>query len=95
MRQNNQPVGDVLRALVKELRMEGKLAQSELRTLWERELGGLINRHTTEVSFRNGTLYVNVNSAPLRQELLYNKAQLIAQLNAKLREPVVKELVVR
>ncbi len=95
MRKNDQPVADVLRTIVRELRMESKLAQSEIRTLWERELGQLVNRHTTEVSFRNDTLYVNVNSSPLRQELLFSKGKLIAQLNGKLSQPVIKDIVVR
>lgn len=95
MRNNNQPVSDVIRQVVRELSLGPKLAQSELRSLWASELGPMINRHTTEVSFRSGTLYVHVNSAPLRQELVYNRAALVAQLNAKLQDPVVQEIVVR
>ena len=95
MRTNNQPVGDVIRQVVRELRLGPKLAQSELRALWARELGPLINKHTTEVSFRAGTLYVHVNSAPLRQELVFNRAHVIAQLNDKLSDPCVTQLVVR
>ena len=95
MRNNDQPVSDVIRQVVRELRLGPKLAQSELRSLWASELGPMINRHTTEVSFRSGTLYVNVNSAPLRQELIYSRAALIEQLNSKLSDPVVQEIVVR
>ena len=95
MRKNDQPVSAVIRQVVRDLRLGPKLAQSELRALWASELGPLINRHTTEVSFRSGTLYVHVNSAPLRQELVFNRVALIAQLNAKLTDPVVQELVVR
>ncbi len=95
MRNNDQPVSAVIRQVVKELRMGPKLAQSELRALWSSELGPMINKHTTEISFRSGTLYINVNSAPLRQELLYSRAHLIKQLNEKLTDPVVQEIVVR
>jgi len=95
MRNNDQPVGDVLRQMVKELRMGPKLAQSELRSLWASELGPVINKHTTEVSFRSGTLYVHVNSAPLRQELVYGRAALMQRLNAMLADPVIQEIVVR
>lgn len=95
MRTNDQPVSDVIRQVVRELSLGPKLAQSELRTLWARELGPMINKHTTEVSFRSGTLYVHVNSAPLRQELVFSRAHVIEQLNAKLTDPCVRELVVR
>ena len=95
VRSNDQPIGSVLRQVVRELSLGPKLAQSELRALWERELGPVINRHTTEVSFRAGTLYVHVNSSPLRHELMLNRAQLVQRLNDKLSDPVVQELVVR
>jgi len=95
MRKNDQPVGSVIRQVVRELSLGPKLAQSELRSLWATELGPMINKHTTEVSFRSGTLYVHVNSAPLRQELVYNRAHLLEKLNAKLTDPVLQEIVIR
>lgn len=95
MRKNDQPVSEVLRQVVRELSLGPKLAQSELRNLWANQMGALINKHTTEVSFRSGTLFVHVNSAPLRQELVFNRAHIIQQLNKKLADPIVQELVVR
>ena len=95
MRNNNQPVGAVIRQVVRELQLGPKLAQSELRALWLSELGPLTNKHTTEVSFRSGVLYVNVNSAPLRQELMYGRAELVTRLNAKLTDPCVQDIVIR
>ena len=44
---NDQPVGDVIRQVVRELKLGPRLAQSELRALWARELGPMINKHTT------------------------------------------------
>jgi len=95
MRKNDHPVGSVIRQVVRELSLGPKLAQSELRSLWSSELGPLINKHTTEVRYKSGTLFVHVNSAPLRQELIYNRAHLLEKLNAKLTDPVLQEIVVR
>ena len=95
MRKNDQPVGQVLREMVRELKLGPKLAQSELRSIWAREMGPMINKHTTEVSFRSGTLYVHVNSAPLRQELMFSRVALRERLNAQLSDPVVQEIVIR
>ena len=95
MRSNDQPVSAILRRLVDEFQLAPKLAQSELRSLWASELGPLINKHTTEVRFRHGKLIVHVDSAALRQELLYNRAHLISELNKKMSRPLIQELVVR
>ena len=95
MRNNNQPVGEVLKDMVKELRLGAKLTQAEIRSVWARELGPLINRHTTELIFRSGSLTVRVTSAALRQELHYNKAALLKRLNEHLSAGQIRELVVR
>lgn len=95
MRSNNQPVGQVLREMVRELRLGSKLTQSEIRALWQRELGPVINRHTAELRFRNGVLTVKVNSAALRQELLYNRVALAERLNKELANGEIREIEVR
>lgn len=81
--------------MVRELRLGTKLTQSEIRALWKRELGPVINRHTVGLRFRDGVLTVQVNSAALRQELLYNRAPLAARLNEELANGVIREIEVR
>ena len=95
MRSNNQDVGQVLRDLVRELRLGPKLTQAEIRSLWTSELGPVINRHTTELLFRGGRLTVRVDSAALRQELHYNRAALAARLNEHLSAGEIREIEVR
>ena len=95
MRTNDQAVGQVLKDMVRELRMGTKLTQSEIKALWQRELGPVINRHTSELRFRNGVLTVKVNSAALRHELLFNRAQLAERLNKELSNGEIREIIVR
>ena len=95
MRTNNQNVGQVLKDVVRELRLGAKLTQAEIRSLWTRELGPVINRHTTELLFRAGTLVVRVDSAALRQELHYNRAALAKRLNEHLSAGEIREIEVR
>ncbi len=95
MRNNNQPVSEVLQQMVRELRMGPKLTQSEIKSLWQRELGPVINRHTSELRFRNGTLTVRVDSAALRHELLFNRAQLLTRLNKELTVGEIRSIEVR
>ena len=95
MRSNKQDVGEVLRDMVRELRLGARLTQSEIRALWQRELGPVINRHTSELRFRNGVLTVKVTSAPLRHELLFNRVQLAERLNKELTNGEIREIQVR
>jgi hypothetical protein len=51
--------------------------------------------YTTALRFDRDTLFVNLNSSVLREELSYGKEQLRVQLNESLGREVVKKLVLR
>ncbi|MFT5862421.1 MAG: hypothetical protein ACI828_001069 [Flavobacteriales bacterium] len=51
--------------------------------------------YTTAMRFDRDTLFVNLNSSVLREELSYGKEQLRLQLNEGLGREVVKKLVLR
>ena len=44
---------------------------------------------------RKGSLLIKVKSAPLRNELSYQKTDLINKINSKLGKEVVKEIVLK
>lgn len=95
MRNNNQLVGEALQQMVREMRLGPKLTQSEIKSLWQSELGPIINRHTEELRFRNGVLTVRVTSAALRHELLFSRADLLTRLNKELSAGQITRIEVR
>ena len=95
MANNDQQVGDVLRTLVRDLRLGPKLTQTEIRQLWKRELGQFINAHTLDLRFDAGTLIVKVDSSVLRHELLLNRAALIDRFNRELTQGCIRDIEVR
>lgn len=73
---------------------EGLRAMHVVET-WRRVLGVTMGRYCTGERFEAGTLFVNVRSAALRQELFMNKAAVVKKINAELGVDIVKTLVVR
>lgn len=92
---NDQPISNVLNKMVKELGMTQGLTAAKVRKIWSSEMGTMVNRYTTELTVKDNTLVVRVNSAPLRQELIYNSDALLTRLNNALPEPVLKKMEVR
>ena len=45
------------------------------------------------MKFINGNLYVKLKSAPLKNELNYNKEKLINEINKELKEKLVKKII--
>ena len=65
----------------------------DITTGWDEIAGPMIARHTVSVRLRRGRLSVNVDSAPLRQELNFMREALKELLNRRAGRVVVEEIV--
>lgn len=65
-----------------------------MKTTWEEEMGPLVVKYTKRLTINKGTLTVSVSSAPLRQELMFNKVKIIEMMNKAFGEELVKEVVI-
>lgn len=93
--EDGKPIKEVFGDFMKKLRMEDKLLEIELTENWEEIAGSLVARHTTELSFRNEKIILRLDSAPLKQELTYNKSALIDKINRSIGRKAIKELELR
>lgn len=92
---NEQNIKAVLKDLVETYRLKSKLTQTKVEMLWEQLLGKTVTQHTTELKIRNQKLYVLVDSAPLRQELSYSREKILNDLNTKLEDDFLKEIIIK
>ncbi|MFM7055217.1 MAG: DciA family protein [Bacteroidota bacterium] len=91
--QSESSLGDVIRQLADEYNLKDKLNQVSVVRLWEEILGNMVGKNTKEIRFYDGTLRVRIESSALRQELEFQKNEIIAKLNDSLGQDVVRELV--
>ena len=61
--------------------------------IWKCEMGEFIAKNTTSVEMQNGVLYVKMNSAALRFEMMGRKSLLIQQLNEKTNTNILKDII--
>jgi predicted nucleic acid-binding Zn ribbon protein len=92
---NNQKLGDAIKEMLKLYRLDEKIDEHTLIRSWEKAVGPMIAKHTTDIYVSNKKLVVTVDSAPLRQELSYQRNRLIKELNAMVGSEVAEELVLR
>ena len=62
---------------------------------WKSLMGNGVNNYTKRVVLKGTTLYVELTSAVLREELSYGKHKIIKMINEELQSEVVKEVVLR
>lgn len=90
-----QSVGDVLKQFMQENRLQPGIDKMDVRDAWKSLMGNGVNNYTREIMLKGTTLYVELTSAVLREELSYGKAKIIKMLNEELKREVVKDIVLR
>jgi predicted nucleic acid-binding Zn ribbon protein len=90
---NYQPLGDVIRQLLKEYRLDTQLNENRLKASWEKVLGKLVANHTVSLSVKNRILFVRLDSAALRNELNYSRENIVKALNSEVNADVIEDVV--
>lgn len=93
-KQNNLKLGDALKDLLETYQLDGKLAEVKLVEAWKNTLGTMINNHTQKIHVQNGKLFVKLDNAALKNELMYSKSKLIISLNEYVGKEVITEIII-
>jgi hypothetical protein len=95
-RLNNQStVGDVLKQIIEVNKLQGGMDQIDVKDAWRSLMGNGVNTYTRNVVLKGSTLYVELTSAVLREELSHGKSKIIKMINEELRRDVVRDVVLR
>ena len=84
---------------IKQFLQKSKLKQSiqalQIEEIWEKLMGKTIARYTDKIEIIGGTLFITTNTAPLKQELQFQKEKIIERVNEAMKEKVIKDVVIR
>lgn len=95
-KRNTESIGEVLKQYFEENPFfRRKIAESRAVTGWSKILGPMITSYTGNIYFRNGVLYVSLNSSVLRSELLMAKDRLIDKLNEYAGMYIINDIIFR
>lgn len=93
MNNNQRTIKQAIDELLKTYQLDGKMAELKLINSWEKIMGGMISKHTTDIFIRNKYLFVKLDSAALRQELSYGKEKIVKMLNDAAGGHVIEQIV--
>jgi predicted nucleic acid-binding Zn ribbon protein len=88
-------LGDALRNFLNKSQLKGSIQALQIEEVWEQIMGKTVARYTDKIAIHGQTLQVSTTVAALRQELLYQKENIITRVNEALGEKVIKEVVIR
>lgn len=76
-------------------KLNSGLNNIKVQNLWREVMGNNVNSYTNEIVLKKNTLYVNLSSSVLRQELSFGKQKIVDLLNKELGKNVIKKIVLR
>ena len=92
---NESSIGEVLKQIIQVNKLQSGMDQVSVKDAWVSLMGNGVNSYTKNVVLKGSTLYVELTSAVLREELAHGKSKIIAMINEELRRDIVKEVVLR
>jgi hypothetical protein len=90
---NDKPIKQVLDEMLNNPALKSKFLQNKLILSWEKVMGKTVSNRTTKIFFRDKKLFVYLNSASLRQELLQAKIKIIHLLNEEVGTLLIEDIV--
>ncbi|MBK9015952.1 MAG: DUF721 domain-containing protein [Saprospiraceae bacterium] len=93
--ENQHSLKDVLKDMVDTMKWKEHLNETKIREVWKEKMGTTINQYTREMNFRKGKLFISINSAPLKQELSYEREKIMEMMNTELGGKYVTDVIIR
>jgi hypothetical protein len=88
-------IGDAIKAFLNKSRLKNGIQALQIEQVWETLMGKTISKYTEKIQIVNSTLFIRTSVGPLKQELMYQKQQIIDRVNEALGEKVIKEVVIQ
>ena len=92
---NESSIGDVLKEIIQVNKLQSGMDQVLVKEAWSSLMGNGVNTYTRNIVLKGSTLYVELTSAVLREELSYGKDKIIKTINDELKRELITAVVWR
>ena len=86
---------EAMKEFLKKSRLKNGIQALKIEDVWEQIMGKTIAKYTDKIQIINHTLFITSQVAPLKNELLYQKEQIVERVNEALGEKIVKDVVIK
>ncbi len=88
-------IGDAIKAFLRKSRLRTGIQALQIEEVWAKLMGKTIARYTDKIEIINRTLFIRTTVGPLKQELMYQKEQIIERVNEALGEKVINDVKIQ
>jgi predicted nucleic acid-binding Zn ribbon protein len=91
---NFSTLKDILDDMIQEMRIGSKLNEIKVKKIWYEQMQGIIAKHTKRIVLSNRKLYVQIDSAVIKQELFMAREKICQIINDKMGEKIIEEVII-
>jgi predicted nucleic acid-binding Zn ribbon protein len=84
-----EAIDDLLNAY----KIRGKYNETHVVASWSRLMGPAIANRTSKIYIKDKKLFVQINSAPLKNELAMSRSKIVEILNKDISEAIIEEVI--
>ena len=92
---NEGSIGDVLKEFIEKNKLQAGMDKIDVEEAWKSLMGNGVNSYTKNVTLKGETLYVELSSSVLREELSHGKSKIITMINEELNREIIKNIILR
>ena len=92
---DNSTIADALKGFIDANRLQKGLDKVSVEDAWHKVMGTAISKYTTAIKLDRDTLYIQLSSSVLREELSYGKTKIISMINEEMGKEIISKLILR
>ena len=89
-----EQVGAFVDRIMKEYKIDGLLDRHQACVEWDNVVGEGIARYTSRRYMEGMKLHVFISSAPLKNELSFQRASIVKAINSRIGRTIVEEIII-
>lgn len=88
-------IGDAIKGFLNKSHLRNGIRAVQIEEIWEQLMGKTIAKYTDKIQIINQKLFIHTAVGPLKNELMYQKPQIIERVNEAFGEKVINEVVIQ
>jgi len=89
-------IGDALKQMVQEnTKLKKGIQAVQIEVAWEEIMCVTVAKYTDKIYIFDQKLFIHTNIGPLKNELGFQKAQIIERVNEKMGEKIITDVVIK
>ncbi len=88
-------LGDALKQFVQNSKLKNGIRAAQIEEVWLELMGNTIAKYTNKIYIFDQKLFIETSVGPLKNELGFQKQQIIERVNEKMGEKIITDVIIK